>query len=72
MSEYGKVIVGEPVDDTTPLLATGYTIEPNAAHAVPMYFRSVYVHIYKYVYLIYIYMCTKIFYVFYIYKYMNL
>jgi hypothetical protein len=50
MSEYGKVIVGEPVDDTTPLLATGYTIEPNAAHAVPMYFRSVYMHICKYVY----------------------
>jgi hypothetical protein len=41
-SEYGKVIIGEPVDDNTPLIATGYSTDPEAAQAtaVPMYYRS--------------------------------
>lgn len=40
-SEYGKIIVGEPIDDSsTPLIATGYSADPEAAQAVPMYYRS--------------------------------
>jgi hypothetical protein len=39
-SEYGKIIVGEPVDDSTPLIATGYRTDPEAAQAIPMYYRS--------------------------------
>ena len=39
-SEYGKIIVREPLDDNTPLMATGYLNDPEAAEAVPMYYRS--------------------------------
>lgn len=39
-SEYGKIIVGEPIDETVPLIATGYSTDPEAAQAVPMYYRS--------------------------------
>ena len=40
-SEYGKIIVGEPIDESaTPLIATGYSTDPETAQAVPMYYRS--------------------------------
>ena len=39
-SEYGKIVVGEPIDDITPLIATGYVNDPETAQAVPMYYRT--------------------------------
>jgi hypothetical protein len=39
-SEYGKIIVGEPIDESVPLVATGYSTDPEAVQAVPMYDRS--------------------------------
>lgn len=39
-SEYGKIIVGEPFDESVPLVATGYSTVPEATQAVPLYYRS--------------------------------
>lgn len=36
---YGTVVTGERIEDTTPLIATGYSTELHAADVVPMYYR---------------------------------
>ena len=36
---YGTVVAGERIEDTTPLIATGYSTEMHAADVVPMYYR---------------------------------
>ena len=36
---YGTVVAGERIEDTTPLIATGYSTELHAADVVPMYYR---------------------------------
>ena len=36
---YATVVTGERIDDTTPLIATGYSTDLHAADVVPMYYR---------------------------------